>query len=493
MNEAHLPDDTTAPPPPPNALNALLAWLAAPPAQPEDDLAPLLDHLATLRAASVPSRQRRRLLALLGLRSKIALRGLHTEIAGISLPLSRRSRHIVRGLQNLLLTLAEDILRAGASDAEAAWRALDALAAHLAISSYAGAPYAPGVWKMAHQIHRDAIAAGHVNEHVREAACTVGDTYLRACLLASVQPASFTAPEIDRIVDYIARFSSRAAFIVPATQTAAAGSASIFWIDTSRDAPPTSANRLPPPAGTLCFTCEQLAQLAEEQADALEAGVGASELDLPESAGTPAGQGILRRLAHRWGNPGKRRFPRRRQNHLSELCIGFKAVRSLFDEKATQPPDTSQWIVTNESPDGYAVMHVSGRTGRLTAGDLAGVRAEGRAGWEICIIRRVQSENPEHLELGLQILGTRAQAAMLVSDGEDGAPRQQPVLALPALPPVRPEEVLLAPVGTVSRNAQTMALVVEGKCLEAREIRPADIVERTAGIELLTFSAVTPN
>lgn len=470
----------------PTDLRATLAWLAAaPPLHAEDDLAPLHAHLTALRGAQAAPAQRRRLLDLLDARGKATARRLQPEIVGVSLPLSRRSRHIVRSLQALLLMLAEDHLQSGDDAPLAAWRALDALASHLAISSYAGAPYGAGVWKMAHRTYRDAVAGGYAGAHVREAGCTIEDAYLRACLLACAQPASFTSHEIAQVVDYVARFSSRATFVAHAD---AGGAEGVFWIDPDRDAPPTSASRLPPPAGALCFACEQLAELAEEQADALDAGARAADLDLPESADTPAGHGVLRRLAHRWGTPGKRRFPRRRQNHRAELCVGLDAVRALFDGETTTAAGATQWIVTNESPDGYAVMHVSGRTGRLAAGDVAGVRAEGKAGWEICIVRWALSGNPEHLELGLQILGTRAGAATLVSAGEGGDARRRPVLALPALPPIRPEEALLAPVGTAAGDAQAMVLLVERDTLEVREIRATGLVERTSAVELIAFA-----
>lgn len=474
-------------------LRATLAWLATPPpAQAEEDLAPLHAHLTAVRDTRTAPVQRRKVLDMLDARAKAAVRRLLPEIVGVSLPLSRRSRQTVRGMQTLLLMLAEDHLQPGedirmkrsGSDPLSAWRALDALAGHLLISGYAGAPYGPGVWKMAHRIYRTAADAGYASAHIREAGCTIEDTYLRACLLACAQPASFTSREIALVVDYIARFSSRAVFIAHAAADAAEG---VFWIDPDRDAPPTSAGRRPAPAGALCFACERLAQLAEEQVDALQAGARAAALDLPESADTPAGHGVLRRLAHRWGHPGKRRFPRRRQNYRAELCIGLGAVRALFDGKPETDVEPTQWMVTNESPDGYAVMHVAGKTGRLAAGDAVAVRSENKADWQVCIVRWAQSENPEHLELGLQIVATHAIAATLVTPGDTAQGRRWPVLALPALPPIRPDEALLAPTGTAAAGAQKLILLIERENLEIREIRATGLGEQTAAVELITF------
>lgn len=475
-------------------LHATLDWLATPPAtEAEDDLAPLHTHLAALRETPAATAQRQRVLDLLYARTIATVRRLLPELSGVALPLSRRVRHTVRGMQTLLLMLAEDYRRPPEGDrviappakAELAlWRALDALAYHLLISNYAGAPYSPGIWKMTHQIYRAAMTGQCATTHIRDAEGTIEDAYLRACLLACAQPASFTSREISLVVDYIQRFSGRATILPHSRAQTAEG---VFWIDAGRDTPPTSASRRPPPEGALCFACEQLAQLAEEQVDALEAGAGVSELDLPQAAITPAGHSVLRRLAHHWGHPGKRRFPRRRQNYRAELCIGLTPLWQLFQHAAEAASEVTNWMVTNESPDGYAVMHASGKTGRLTAGDVVAIRTEHKANWQVCIVRWALSENPEHLELGLQILATRATPGHLVIADAGGDGDRQPVLVLPALPPVRPDETLIAATGTTAAGAKKMILLVERENLEIREIVAKRLEEQTANIEVVAF------
>jgi hypothetical protein len=75
-------------------------------------------------------------------------------------------------------------------------------------------------------------------------------------------------------------------------------------------------------------------------------------------------------------------------------------------------------MVTNESPDGYALMHMSGQTDDVRIGDIIALQAvDEQTGmsqaWHICIIRWAISENPEHIELGLQILAPSATAVEL--------------------------------------------------------------------------------
>ena len=70
--------------------------------------------------------------------------------------------------------------------------------------------------------------------------------------------------------------------------------------------------------------------------------------------------------------------------------------------------ETSNWMITNESPDGYSIMHVLGSTLGTSVGDIVALRPENGSKWQVCIIRWAQSENQEHLEFGLQILATDA-------------------------------------------------------------------------------------
>lgn len=482
-------------------LRAILDWLATPPAdQAEDELAPLHTHLTALRDTRTAAHQRHQVLDLLYDRAHRTVGRLLPDLVGVALPLSRRVRHTVRGLQGVLLKVAEDYLATLDELDErlvkglrrppelTLWRAIDALATHQLISNYAASPYGADVWKLANRAYRIAVEAQCTDTHIRDVEDTIGDAYLRACLLACAQPASFTSREIGLVVDYIRRFASRA---TPLPQPQAAGAEGVFWIDLGRDAPPTAAGRRPPPDDAWCFACEQLAQLAEEQAEALDAGARVADLDLPAEAATPAGRGVLRRLAHHWGHPGKRRFPRRRQNYRAVLCVGLPALWQLFREQQAPAGEPTRWMVTNESPDGYAVMHVSGKTSRLAAGDVVALRTENIDDWQVCLVRWALSENPEHLELGLQILATRATPALLANPARGVEAGQQPVLLLPALPPLRPSETMIAPVGATLPPPQRMLLVIERGNLEIRQVQAPRMEERTASVEVVAIEADT--
>lgn len=480
-------------------LRAILDWLATPVARhPEDELAPLHTHLTALRETATAAHQRHKVLDLLYTRAHGVVQQLLPELTGVSLPLSRRTRQTVRGMQDVLLMVAEDFLNTFDDLDEhlikglrrppelTLWRTLDALASHLLISDYSASPPTPGIWALLHRAWRLAEANGVADSPVPGAEGTAREVYRRALLLACAQPASFTSREIDIVVEHIRRFGSRATLGQAADGMSEDG---LFWVDPERDAPPTAACRRPPVAGAPCLCCDRLAELVEEQVRGLEAGVQPSHLDLPDAVAAPAGLGVLRRLAHYWGHAGKRRFTRRRQNYRAVLCIGLPALWHLFHAEETQAGELSSWMVTNESPDGYALMHVSGKTSRVAPGDVVALRTENLSDWQICIVRWALSENPENLEVGLQILATKATPAILACDTRDSAGGvQRPVLVLPEVPPLRTTEALIAPPGTALAGATTMVLMIERENLELREVVAGHLDEQTASIELISIS-----
>lgn len=482
-------------------LRAILDWLATPASiKAEDELAPLHAHLTALRETRTAAHQRHKVLDLLYTRAHGVVQRLLPDLTSVSLPLSRRTRHTVRGMQDLLLMLAEDYLSTfGDLDEHlikglrrppelTLWRTLDALRCHLLISNYVASPAGTGVWARLHHTYALAAEQNLTESVVRGAEGTLQDVYLHALLLACAQPASFSSREIDLVVEYINRFGHHAEFLSSSPEVHE--TSGIFWIDPDRDAPPTAYSRREAPQGALCFTCTPLSALAEDQVTALEAGLSPGDVDLPEAANTPIGHGVLRRLSHYWGHAGKRRFPRRRQNYRAVLCLGLQALWQLFRDDHTQTGELTSWMVTNESPDGYALMHVSGKTARLAAGDVVAIRTETTSDWQICIVRWALSENPEHLELGLQILATRATPAILAApDGTTGSVNQ-PVLILPKLPPMRTSETLVAPTGTVQRGLGKMVLLLENSNLEIREMLATHLDEQTGSIEVI---AMEPN
>ncbi len=484
------------------SLSSLSTWLDSPDTLgPAQSLLILRDHLNGLSNDEPPPSQGLSICDRLYVRGISTIERLIPSLVEAPVPAPGKTRQTIRIMQDVLSLLADHLLdlhdkcnRPGQGESRTdpdlvLWRVLHALSRHLLIGSLTASPAGPGIWRKLHQTYGLARELGVTRKTPEGAARTLQDEYYAAVLLGCAQPASFTAREIVFLDAYLERFSGK----IDSNRDKPERNAEMFWIDPTRDAPATPCSRKPPPQETpvLYFSCGRLADLLVNQLEALDSGKDAKELALPEFAATPAGRGVLRRLINHWGDPGKRRFPRRRQNYRAQLCAGLKNVFQLF-QRDPVPAEASNWMIVNESPDGYAVMHVSGKTGTITVGDVVALKTETANHWQLCIIRWALSENQEHLEVGLQILSAHAVAAHLaLPSGTDGNFCQQ-VLVLPETPALRPEESLVVPSGMLAGHSKNLVLVIEKDNIEVREINAGKRGEQNGLIEIYEIETDRP-
>lgn len=484
-------------------VKAILEWLALAHGRNDaEDASGLQQQLLTLRNTPMPASQRIKLLDLLyGHAVQLTMAQLPT-LHDVTLPISRRLRQTVRSIQELLETLAQDYLNSLAelfdpqpeekprAPHNTLRRVMHCLAWNLLISHLVAAPVSPGIWQRFHSTFRTSRGFGPADNSAPGDERRIEQTYTSTLLMAVAQPASFSARELDFIANYIDGCTKA----VEILDEAPAGRAGVFWIDPEKDTPPQAlSRRIPPPESKVYyFACDLLAQGAADHLMALEGGSTAADLGLPPLAETQAGHGVLRRLAALWGNPVKRKFPRRRQSYRADLCAGLENLWHLLKQPDI-PPTLSEWIVVNESPDGYALMHISGATEGLRVGDIVAVRpheghetsaAEGP--WHICVVRWAITESHEHIEVGLQVLAPRGLPVELALPGRLSGPRKIEAILLPRTPPLRPLQALIVPTGAVHDQAQTLVVLVEKNNMEVKELRATSINEQTSNIEVFT-------
>ena len=184
-----------------------------------------------------------------------------------------------------------------------------------------------------------------------------------------------------------------------------------FWIDLSDDTPAQAHVRRPvrPNRPVRTFSGQTLAQNLATAPSQVPQPTGRPTLRDPGSAN------LLGRLQQRWAQPAKRRFPRRHQAYRVHLDCGLPRLWQILSQP--NPAPGSLWMVSNESPEGFALMHLNGPQDTLMVGQLALVSRTGDDGTPptriLCVIRRMSSDNPEHLECGLQVLSARVQAIRL--------------------------------------------------------------------------------
>lgn len=477
----------------------LLEWLATTQGDASrDDVDTLRGHLLGLRTTPLPPARHLQVLDFIYEHVvkivALALPALHD----VSLPISRKARHEVRKVQQLLETLSHDYLSSLAAIFDpdsgnkphapeiAIWRAVNCLALHLMISHLAASPPEVGIWQMLHGAHRSARRYGLADHRIPKQENTLEQRYLSSILLACSQPASFSSLELEFIAEYIPLCIDTVT-LADHPQPNCQG---VFWVDPDRDGPasPLARRQPPPDTAVLFFACDTVAHTARDHLEALEQNYPPHQLGLPAFAGTPAGLGVLRRLAARWGHPSKRRFPRRRHSYRATVCAGLDDLWNLLHEPDNTPPTSSEWMITNESPDGCAMMHMSGKTDHLRVGDLVAIRPEVEneapmPNWNVCIVRWALSENPEHIELGLQILAPTGEPVSVQLRNGAAGPLQISGLLLPSIPPLRATEMLVLHTGALANHGGKLTVAFGKGKSKLRELETVGLSEQTASVE----------
>jgi hypothetical protein len=483
-------------------VKSILEWLAlAHGRSGSEDADQLYRQLLLLREAPIPNPQRLKLLDLLYGHAERAANAELPRLQEISLPISRKLRQRIRTLLDVLETLTQDYFNTlaelfdpeGPSSSRlphtSLRRAMHTIAWQVRITHLIAAPIAVGLWQQLHSAFITARRLGLEDFPGPQGTRSIRQIYTGVLLAAAAQPASFSPPELE----FIAKFIVDNAPSIDLLETPPLNCGGIFWIDLDKDFPAHAlVRRIPTPdARVLYFSCDAIAELALKQRASLKQGIPAEALGLPSFADSSAGPHTLLRLNRLWGHPSKRRFSRRRQSYRANLCSGLGNLWHLMKSQKA-PSDLSEWMVTNESPDGYSLMHMSGQTSHLRVGDIValqalGDHAEPTPTWHVCIIRWALSENPEHIELGLQILAPKA-VAVEVSHVYALEAGNIAALILPPTPPLRPTQSLVVPSGLLRENSRKIVVIIEADNLEIREVQATSLDEQTSTVDIFSVS-----
>jgi len=484
-------------------IKTILEWLAlAHGRSGAEDADQLYHQLRLLRDAPIPNAQRLKLLDLLYAQAERIANAELPRLYEVSLPISRKLRQRVRILLDLLETLTQDYFNTLAdlydpegpssphSPHTSLRRAINAIAWQVRIMHLIAAPTAIGLWQQLHSAYVTTRRLELENLPGPHGIPSIQQIYTGILLAAIAQPASFSPPELEFIGKYISHCTPP----IELLEVPPSNSEGVFWIDLDKDFPAHALiRRSPSPdARILYFSCDAIAEIAQKHRAELLQGTPAKTLGLPSFADTHTGPGVLLRLSQLWGHPAKRRFPRRRQSYRAKLCSGLDNLWQLM-KSPDSAKNCSEWMVTNESPDGYALMHISGHTDHLKVGDIIALQAVGEhaetpPSWHICIIRWAISENPEHIELGLQVLAPRAFAVEIAHPYKIDSSNKVAALILPPTPPLRPMQSLVLPAGLLKENTRRIIVMLEAANLEIREVQATRLDEQTSTIEIFSVS-----
>jgi hypothetical protein len=500
-------------PPPEFAPDQLREWLTA---LPQHDAAAaagaLIERLISFNRTDLQARARIRALEMFRDHVDGLLPHLERKLQDAAPPLSGALRHVAYLMEKLFKELAAGYSRS-VLEVPKTWlsmgfrsqlhiplvRAMEYHARRLALAQqlYARSPGA--VWADLHRLYHLARDWRMDAEPIESPMVSALDVYRTALLLAFAQPSKLNRTDFLRVQSYLASHAQLAE-ITPVrngTETTCA-----FAIDHRRDKPGVALAKrkeLTLENGELLLITAALVERIETQVKRVRSGIGATSLGLPEEGATLGYQELLQRLATNWRGERAVRPTRTQFHPRIEAWVGlreiWRALRAETPAESGAEPAAevgaaraSEWIVLNESSRGFALRHMSGTPPPIQVGELVAIRPRGRGAIFVCLVRWIQSNNPEHLEVGIQQLAPVAVPAVYKpSEANGGAP--EPVLFFPQMPTQRKAPAIAVPPDQLRGDSPFSLRHRRGRL----NLRPGRIVEKTSSIELIeVWSADSP-
>ncbi|HZV53363.1 MAG TPA: hypothetical protein VFF82_00365 [Rhodocyclaceae bacterium] len=475
-------------------LQSALAWLTMrPPDDPLHDLGPLKQHLKEVAEASIQPLQRLKVLELFQSRVDSTSKTLKPRLVGASLPLPHRLRSIAEGLTDIHGLLAsatlrsmhelrpEDLARPVQDMPAYCTRILGNLAEQQQIALFVSTTAPNGVWVQAQEAFR-------LLRTIEGADTVAAERLLKGMLaLVAVQPESFTAREILFLAEYLHRFATA----VDIRHQPLPPLENWHWLEESRDLPPVAIVRRPPPShGTvLYFSCATLARIAAQHVMQLANGESLATLRLPPGNDVNHRE-LLARAQACWLTPPRRHAHRRPSHYRVEICSQFQTLWTLMGDSAPKVSGDgtpiTDWMVLNESPSGMALMHVSGPVAELVPGDTLGLRTAPGQPWNIGLIRWARSDNPEHFELGLEMISPSAVPVQIVQ-GSTTSAKVSPALLFPASSSLEHNETLMTARGQADIGPFTLIGGTDGK-VQLTRCQMRRLALQTAKVEIFEFT-----
>jgi hypothetical protein len=274
--------------------------------------------------------------------------------------------------------------------------------------------------------------------------------YVAALLLALADPARLPRTALAAAHAFIAGLAPHARIEAAALPRDDISCRFLIATNNGRPAQPLAQiedDKVLPPHG-LVLNCSGLPPRIEQM---LAAG--------GEAAPLPAE--VMRLLHDAWSAAAApaRRFSRTQFKQHIDVIAGLPAILRLLSgrspgrrqsDTAQADADTSEWLVINESPDGFGIQHLNGKVPVLSIGDLVMLRPREQGKFHICLVRR-HSPAPQGAELGVQLLCSEATVLPLPS--EDILAMGQQGLLLLRLPAFGNAAGLITAPGALTRQS----------------------------------------
>lgn len=489
----------------------------------------LRDGLYTLNRHKLGDDSRLKLLELYRQTASALLPGLEAQFAGSPLPLPEKQRQVANLAREILIELANGykIILLDESGKRLSFgsnkqlplimqRALAALGCSLVVCYQTYAPTPAGIWSEMHEIFRYAVQQNLQDEPVAEidaAASSINLTYKQALLLALADPYRLLQGEVAKILDFLSRFGNQAQ-LMPLVQTNSPSG--FFLVRLDSDKPPKAVAQnvtVTDARSDILLNTIELARQIHQLITRLEAGENPRSLGLADSARDPAYLDLLRRLIRFWGVAPKRHFTRLPNQASVNICAGLRTLHyftngekhypdgesmethdseitvkfasSPIDKSSQQTFISTQWVIVNESAGGLALTKASTDSVQIRVGEIVGLKPEKLPEWNVGVVRWVKSDNPAHIELGVQMLAPKAIPAAIKPTIAAADAAFLPALILPEMPILKQPAALVAPHGSFQEMREFR--LDQGGIVST--IRATKLLEQTNSFEVFTFSA----
>lgn len=490
-------------PPPPFPLQKALDWLAEPRQDdPLLDLVPLRNHVAAIGSLGLPVLHRLKIDELLQQRAERIDLALTPILLDVKLPLPVELGTVAQGLIGLRAELGEtwlevagdadprELARIHRSKAQICLQGIFNLSRQFIATLLIASPSPMSFWRNAQALYHGARESIDPTATL-PAELTAIDARFKAILaLAAAQPEGLAPREIAFLADYLETHAvvTRLDMIRPEAAE------DWFWLDATLDQPPVSLSRLSPNEGLCLYFCfGELAKLAARHLDQLNDGVPPLALGLPLQAAGADYRNALERARQCWTAPRKRNFNRRPQSLRVEVCTQLSTLWTALETDSQQEPKStdceltySDWTLLNESPSGYAIVHVVGEVTGIVPGCAVGLRTGVGAAWQICLVRWARSKSSSDVELGLEVLAPSAKPVRIQALTSRNPEPPVPALLLPALPGLNRGEAILAVRGDYNVRPFTLLQEHEAR-LQIVECMPHRSLIETSSIEVFEF------
>jgi hypothetical protein len=481
------------------------------------------DHLAALNRTDVTPDTRFKLLELYrGTISKL-MPLVEEQIIEQPLPLSDKIRRLATSARQLEMELGQGykmiimgyltkrFSMIGQNQlAFLVYLAMHALGRALTICYQSYAPTPAGIWSEIHQLYGYAVQQVMQDETLSDnmKSVNINACYKQILLLALVDPYRLMPGEAGTILGILEHRSNKALLLPLANPENPAG---FFLVRLSEDKPPRAMSNMTVTDSRtdMLLNTVELARVLYQGLQELESGKPPASLGLSDSASSPAFLDLLRRLIKNWGIAPKRYFNRMRSKGVLEICTGINSVHYFLrgaspigpgspeldldltlqvsdspDQTGQQAYSCTRWLVVNESASGVALIKNPNDSAQVRVGGIVGLRAGEPAAVTVGVVRWANSEDPQHLELGVQRLSPNAQPILLKPKLPFEAGTFEEALLLPEMPSLKQPASVLARHGLYEMNREYY-MEKDGATTRIMATR---LLEQTAGFDLFEFS-----